>query len=325
MSTFIKAEKVVSTALGLLLREVTLPQFVWRDAVGDFAGAKNDTISIRLPAYAPARTRLLRSGAARVKDNIHQRKVDVTLDTDVYKDIGITDEELSLDIANFGLEILTPVVQGIGLELEQEIADEISGATYQTTLTYTAGTDDPYTDVALVARSRLNAAHVPLQGRVLLVGSTLEAEMLGHSKFIDLDANGVMRNGVIGRIAGFDVVSSPAIAPNEAYAFHRTAYAMGQRAPVVPAGAPWGASQSYQGLAIRTVRVFDPNLVEDRFVADAWVGVNTVADVGHFDADPAGGGRFVPVTDPGAPVAGAVNVWENDTARLVRAVKITVV
>ena len=38
MSTFLKAERVVATALGLLLREITLPAYVWRDAVGDFAG-----------------------------------------------------------------------------------------------------------------------------------------------------------------------------------------------------------------------------------------------------------------------------------------------
>ena len=38
MSDFIKATKVVSTALGLLLRELTLPSLVWRDAAGDFRG-----------------------------------------------------------------------------------------------------------------------------------------------------------------------------------------------------------------------------------------------------------------------------------------------
>lgn len=102
MSDFIKATRVVSTALGLLVRELSLPQTVWRDAAGDFRGAKDDTISIRVHAYAPARKRALRSGAGRTKDTLHERKVDVTLDTDVYKDVGITDEELTLDIANFG-------------------------------------------------------------------------------------------------------------------------------------------------------------------------------------------------------------------------------
>ena len=59
----------LSTALGLLTRESALPRTVWRDPVGDFAGAKNDTISVRLPAYAPARTRVLRSGSARTRSS----------------------------------------------------------------------------------------------------------------------------------------------------------------------------------------------------------------------------------------------------------------
>ena len=184
MSTFIKAEKVTATALGLLLRELTLPQLVWRDAAGDFAGAKNDTISIRLPAYAPARSRALRSGASRTKDGLFERKVDVTLDLDVYKDIPITDEQLTLDIADFGAQVLNPVLIGIAEGLEQDLADTMTGATYQSTLTHTLASDDPYGTV-VSARMLLNNAHVPLAGRALVVGTDFEAALLNSSKFVD--------------------------------------------------------------------------------------------------------------------------------------------
>jgi hypothetical protein len=295
MSTFIKAEKVVSTALGLLARELTLPQLVWRDAKFDFTGAKDDTISLRLPAYAPARTRQLRSGAERVKDSLTETKVDVTLDVDVYKDIGISDEELTLDISDFGAQVLNPVLLGIALQLEQEVADVIQGADYQVEIDFEIGKDDAYLDIALAARTALNNANVPFAGRALVVGSAIEAEFLGSEKFVAADRAGTdqtLREAMIGRVAGFDVYTSPALAPDEAYAFHRTAFAMAQRAPVVPSGAPWGATQSYQGLAIRTVRVFDPNEVEDRFVADSWVGCTAVTDDGYYDAN----GKFVPTS-----------------------------
>lgn len=326
MSTFIKAEKVVATGLGLLLRQLTLPQLVWRDGAIDPTLAKDDTVSIRLPAYAPARTRALRSGATRTKDGLFERKVDVTLDTDVYKDVGITDEQMTLDIANFGVQVLNPVVGGIGEQLEQEVADVITGATYGSTITHTAGTDDPYA-TAVAARGLLNNAHVPFAGRALVVGTDFEAELLTSSKFVDAGQSGstsTLREAQIGRVAGFDVYTSPAIPSDEAYAFHRTAYAMVQRAPIVPNGAPWGAQQSYQGLAIRTVQIMDPDTVENRFIADAWVGATAVTDVGHYVGDPAAGGKFTPVTDPDNPVSGSANAWEDDTARLVRAVKITV-
>jgi len=325
MSNFIKAERVVSTALGLLLRELVLPRLVWRDAAGDFAGAKGDTISIRLPAYAPARKRALRSGAARTKDSLHERKVDVTLATDIYKDVPIKDEELTLDIADFGGQVLNPVLVGIAMQLEQEVADLIRTATYQNVVNYTGATDDVY-KVAVSARKLLNNNHVPFAGRVLLVGSDVESDFLNNDKFNRADTSGsdqTLREATIGRVAGFDVVTSSAVPAAEAYAFHRTAYVMSSRAPIVPAGAPWGATQSYQGFAVRTVRVFDPDAVEDRFVADAWVGTNVVRDTGHYDADPAAGGKFVPVTDPDNPITGQANAWANDTARLVRAVKLT--
>lgn len=327
MSDFIKAEKVVSTALGLLLRELTLPSLVWRDAGGDFRGVKNDTISIRLPAYAPARTRDLRNTDALTADTLHERKVDVTLDTDVYKRVNITDEELTLDIADFGLQVLNPVLIGIAQQLEQELADVITGAAYENTIAYVSSTDDPYSDVAVKARGYLNNAHVPLAGRAIVCGTDLEAEFLNSDRFVRADQSGTtqtLREALIGRVAGFDVFTSPVLPSDEAYAFHRTAYVMSQRAPIVPAGAPWGASRSFQGFAMRVARVFDPDHVRDQFVANSYVGANVVKDHGRFTDDPDAGGKFIPVTDPANADTGHTDDWDNDAQRLVRAVKITV-
>jgi hypothetical protein len=326
MSTFVNAERVVRTALGILVREVMLPRLVWRDAGGDFRGVKNDTITIRLPAYAPARTRALRSGAARTKDSLHERTVAVTLDTDVYKDVPISDEEMTLDILQFGEQIVQPIMQGVGLELENGLGTLISGATYQTTINYTGGTDEPY-DVLVDAREALDNAHAPAGGRAVVLGSAVESDFLKSPKLNEVDksgTDGALRDAMIGRLAGFDrIFKTNALPAGEAYAFHRTAYVMSQRAPIVPNGAPWGATFSFAGLAIRAVQIMEPDTVTNRFIADSWVGYNTVLDNGHFDADPALGGKFVPVEDPANPITGQVNPWENDLARLVRAVKIT--
>lgn len=301
MSTFIKAEKVVSTSLGLLRRELVLPRLVWSDAALDPTLAKNDTVSIRLPAYAPARTRVLRAGTARVKDAIHERKVDITLDTDVYKDVPITDEQLTLDIANFGDQVLNPVLMGIAEQLEQTVVDVIENATYHHVLTHDLSDNDDAYETVVAARALLNDSRVPFAGRALAVGSAFESELLTSDKFVDASQSGTtdtLREALIGRIAGFDVFSVPGLDPDTAYAFHRTAYAMVQRAPIVPAGAPWGAVQSYQGLAIRTLRIFDPDLVEDRFLADSWIGAKAVTDDGYFDTN----SKWVPTTEPGETV-----------------------
>jgi hypothetical protein len=329
MSTFLKPTVIVSTALGLLVRELSLPSLVWRDPVGDFAGAFNDTISIRLPAFVSGRSRTLRSGAARTQDALFERKVDLTLDTDVYLDVPITDEQLTLDIRNFGEQVLNPMVEGIGRTIEDKLVAVIEAATYQSTIAFNSATQTPYKDVAVPARRLLNQARVPMGGRAIICGSELEAAILVDDQFIRADhigasAEQTVREGLIGRIAGFSVYSSPALASAEGYAFHQTAYALSTRAPVVPAGAPYGASLAYAGMALRSVRIFDPDAVQDRLLLDAWMGASAVKDTGHFDADPTAGGRFVPVTDPANPLAGQASAWQDDTDRLVRAVKITV-
>jgi N4-gp56 family major capsid protein len=329
MSNFLKPTVIVSTALGLLVRELTLPRLVWRDPVGDFAGAFNDTISIRLPAYVNARSRVLRSGSARTQDALFERKVDLTLDTDVYLDVPITDELLTLDIANFGTQVLNPMMEGVGRTIEDKLTAAIEAATYLHTIAFNSATQTPYLDVAVPARTLLNQGRVPMAGRAIICGSELEAAFLSDPQFIRADhigttAEATVREAQIGRVAGFDVYSSPALLPTEGYAFHQTAYALSTRAPVVPAGAPYGATNTYGGFALRTVRVFDPDAVQDRLVMDAWLGAAVVTDDGHFDADPAAGGRFVPVTDPSTPITGHANAWENDLSRVVRAVKITV-
>ena len=292
--TTIKATKVVNTALGVLEREVVLPNLVWRDAGGDFAGAANDTISLRLPAYAVANTRTLRSGTTRSKSNLVQTKVDVTLDTDIYMDVPISDEELTLDITDFGAEVMAPVLSGVVRAYEDKLSTTMSGATYEKTVALDINKPFKTTNAA---RRFLNDANVPQQGRALVVGTALEETILNSDYFVKANEAGsanALREAMIGRISGFDVVVSNVLAPTEGYAFHRTAYALSSRAPKVPQGAPWGASQSAGGFAIRTVQIMDPDTVEDRFIADAWVGANVVKDHGTINAD----GKFVPSTNP---------------------------
>lgn len=313
MSDFIKAETVVRTALGLLEREVALPRLIWRDAqIADARLKKNDTITCRLPAYVKANSRTLRAGAARTKSKLVERAVDIKLDTDIYIDLPITDEELTLDIEDFGTQVLTPVISGVARGLEDELAATITGATYEKSVELDL--NDLKGTIA-EARELLNKANVPAGGRTLLIGSEIDSAMIQVDNLVRLDASGTtdtLREALIGRVYGFDVVVSNLIAPATAYAFHRTAFAMTARAPIVPAGAPWGATQSFAGFGIRTVRVFDPDEVEDRFIADSWIGSTPVLDAGEFDAS----GRFEPYEDPTDP--------ENAEADpiLVRAVKI---
>lgn len=309
-NSFIKAEKVIRTILGMLEREIVLPGLVWRDAAGDFSGAKNDTVSIRVPAYANARTRQLRGGTPITVDELTESKVDVTLDTDVYKAVGISDEELTLDIESFGEQVLNPVVTSVARGVEDLVVAEMTGATYANTVD--ADPDDPY-DGIVDARKALLDARVPMSGLVLAVGSSFEAAVLKSDRFARVDASGsdsALRDATIGRVAGFQTVTVPALPPESAFAFHRTAYVLGMRAPVVPEGASWGASQSFAGLAMRALRDYDFLNVRDRLLADVFAGTAITEDYGELDSD----GVFTPSDE--------VDL-DNDTPIFVRAVELT--
>ncbi|MDN5930423.1 MAG: hypothetical protein L0I24_05070 [Pseudonocardia sp.] len=303
-NSFIKPTRVVGQALGLLEREIVLPALIWRDAGGSFQGAAGDTISLRVPARTQARTRTLRGtrpttseGAGIISmDELSETKVDVTLDTAVYSAVPITDEELSLDIEDFGMQIAEPQARAVAEGVENAVAAEMTGATYATTLTL--DTAQPYKTI-VDARVAMNKANVPMTERYLVVGADMEGVFLKSDELHQADKAGTdsaLRDATIGSLAGFGrVVVSNALPANVGFAFHRTAYVLGMRAPMVPDGATFGASQSAFGLAMRWIRDYDFRNVQDRSLFDTYIGTNIVAD---------GANEAQTVTITGTPTGG---------------------
>jgi hypothetical protein len=312
-NSFQKATRIVNTALGILEREIVLPGLVWKNAGGDFQGAAGDTISLRVPARTQARTRVLRGVRTAASegngiitmDELAETKVDVTLDTAVYSAVPITDEELTLDIEDFGLQIAQPQVRAVAEGVENAIAAEMVGATYATALTV-SGTD-PY-DTMVDARVALNKANVPMSDRYLVIGADLEGTFLKSDELHQVDKAGsdsALRDAVIGRIAGFTAVISNAIPSNLGFAFHRTAYVLGMRAPAIPAGVSFGASRAEYGLAMRWLRDYDFRNVRDRSLFDTYIGTNIVAD---------GANEKQTVTITGTPTGGNFTLtWDGQT------------
>lgn len=313
-NAFIKAEQVVSQMLGVLERELVLGNLVWKDPVPSFKGAKNDTVSLRLPAYMNARTRVMRSSTALTVDELDETKVDVTLDTHVYKAIGVSDEEMTLDIVDFGQQITNPAMSSVTRKVEDALAVEMSGATYE--VEETLDEDDPYLGI-LAARIDLNKANIPTSGRFLAVGSDVELALLSSDRLARFDSTGdtnnsALRDAIIGRIAGFTAVSVPGLDPEIAIASHKTAFVLSLVAPDVPTGAKWGEKRSYKGMSLRVLQDYDPTPAaggppKDRLLTDTFMGTSVVEDRGDLDED----GRFVPSEDG------------TDDPILVRAVKCT--
>lgn len=300
-NSYLKATRIAAASLGLLEREIILPRLVWRDAGGDFSGAFGDTISLRVPSRTTARTRTFRGARPSasegngviVMDELAETKVDVSLDTAPYSAVPITDEELLLDISNFGEQILRPQVRAVAESVENQLAAEMTGATYPAAHSLTLDTTEPFNTI-VDARVALNKQNVPMGERYLVVGADLEGVFLKSEHLNRVDQSGTdsaLRNATIGRLAGFEaVVVSNALPANVGFAFHRTAYVLSMKAPAVPDGAVFGASRSYEGMAMRWLRDYDFRNVQDRSLVDTYTGTNIVADGPLYDLDGAGAG-----------------------------------
>ena len=296
--TPIQATRVVQTALALLERDTSLAATVWHNAAGDFTGAKDETISVRLPAYAVANRRTLRANDNRVRSTLNQRKVDVTLTEDLQIDVPLTDENLTLDVESLARDVVAPAMSGIVRGYEETVASLMESAVYDNVAGWDAS--DPY-DTLVDARLMLDDASVPANDRFLVVGSDLAGDLLKSDLLKQVNRSGsdqTLRRGIIGEVASFTVMTSPFISADFGVAYHRTAFALASRAPVVPQGVAWGQSMAAGGFAIRVMQHLGQNGsgdLENLVYHDGWVGANTVSDAGSVS-----NGKFTPAVTPQA-------------------------
>jgi hypothetical protein len=286
-NTFLKATVINRSALKLLQREIVLPRLVWNYASADFQGAYNDTVTLRLPPVLSSREYAWRNtrGSEITVDDLTEIGVPVTLDHDIYSAVAITDEQLTLDIVDFNEQVLMPQVRAVAEGVENLIATTIDGATFGTELDLD-NSDNAAWATLIAARKALNNANVPRDSRVLLVGADVEAELLTDDRFIRMDSTGdtaatsALRDAMISRLAGFTIVGSNAIDADTAYAFHPTAFAFVNVAPVVPDGVVKGARDSDSGVALRWIRDYEALKLRDRSVISTFAGCTSVEDDG---------------------------------------------
>lgn len=307
-----KPEKVVEFFLAMLQRELVLPEFI--TTVGDdfFVGAKDDTVTLRIPGLlATARDYQWRTRTADIQfDDIEGgAAVTVKLDTHSYSATELTDEHMTLDLVDFGTEVLAPQVAAVTNRFEAKVVAGLRGANTKHNLTFD-GADDPHL-VALEARRRMDAEKVaPVNGRTFLVGSDIAAQWLASDRLsrndsIGVDgANNAVREHTIGRLAGAPVVESASLNPGEGFYIHKTGVVMGSVAPKVPRGAVQGARLSRRGYAVRWIQDYYANRLVDRSIVSAFLGINDVRDERNADGsikDAAQNVRIVKLTGtPGA-------------------------
>lgn len=281
-STFIKSAKYVSLGLAALEHRALLPNIFHKVSGDSFRYAKDDTLTWKTGRVTTARDYEWRTRTAPiVLDKIGQTTVDIKLNTHIYQGVPVTDEQATLDIENFARDIVVPQTEALVDRAEGKVMQGLRSADFKTPLPEVYENDDPYR-WALRVRALLNSQGAPRQGRYLLVGANVENWLLGSDRIAPANAtpetSRAVRDAVLGRMAGFDIVPVPALLDNEVFAVTSDALVVANVAPTVPRGVVDGAIRSYRGWSLRHIFSYDGSYLQDGSVLSTFMGVNSVND-----------------------------------------------
>lgn len=288
------AQGISRVAIELLVRRLALPNTVTMVSGDEFSGGNGDTITVRVPQPSAARTQAS-PGATLTADDVNEIGVDLAL-AHKYHLKNITDQELSYDLENFARQITLPQTQAVALGIEDSLASVINGlagegAAVNWDATPTEADDK---DTILDARTFLGDNDAPPEDRYLAVAPDIAARLLKYDFLSRVDASGSgqsLREAIIGRVFGFNVVESNALDAGESCAYHKSGFVMAVRAPVAPRGATSSASASAQGMGMRQIFQYDAGHAQDQSLVSAFVGAAAV----YEDESGTDNARFVKI------------------------------
>lgn len=285
---FLTAKGISRTAIALLTRTLVLPMTATRIPGEEFAGSNGDTITIRVPVPATASIQVTPGAGPITYDTLDETPVDVTLGH-LYHATRITDEDLSLAMESFAEQVTLKQVSAVATLAEDQLAGVMNVLPAEEDIADQADVER----AVLAAREALGEANVPSGGRWLAVSPQVATFLLRLDKFSRVDASGTdsaLRDAIIGRIYGFQVVESNALNTGTAVAYHQSGFVFGNRTPVIPRGAADSATATEGGVGLRQIFQYDPDVLSDASV------ISTFAGAALVDAD-----RVVKLTTAGAP------------------------
>ncbi len=279
----VKAEKIAATAAVLLEEQLIVPAVFRREGIDQYKGAEDDTISVPVEGVLPYRTYGWRNDrSTEIQfDTYKERKIAVTFGGDIYSGVKLTDEQNDFDLPGWA-KLARKQVEAIGFGLENQATDYVKDAAYEVTL----GIPSTGLRSGLIrARATMNKLRVPVGARTILVGTDWEAALLEDEKLNlaqnvgEGEAVSALREATLGRRFGFNFVVAQELDPGMAVAMVDSAFIFATGAPTVPQSVPFGATASYNGVALRWIRDYDSNRFTDRSIFNTYKGFRTVTDI----------------------------------------------
>ena len=198
-NTFLTPDLVAKEALLALQSNLVMADLVHRDFAEEFVGL-GDTVTIRKPAKFVAKNF---TGHTDPQD-ITEGSVAVKLDRFRDVTVAVTAKELSLDIADFSAQVITPAMQAIAQAVDEDLlAAGLEAAGYTKSASQNP-TD--LSDIADIAK-RLDLNKVPAQNRQLVLHPAHKyryalTENLSNVSYAG--DNETLRDALLGRIYTLD-------------------------------------------------------------------------------------------------------------------------
>ncbi|MEU0120636.1 hypothetical protein ABZ114_02895 [Streptomyces albidoflavus] len=293
----VKPDKIAATAAVALEESLVVPAVFQREGIDQFKGAKDDAINVKVEGVLPYRTYGWRNDrSTEIQfDTYAERTVQVNFGGDVYSGVQLTDEQNEMDLQGWA-KLMAKQTEAVGKGLEYQAVDYLLNAPYEITLGG-AVSGRSLRRTLIRAREVMNKLRVPKEGRTLLIGSGWENELLSDADLNlatnvgEAEAVSALREATLGRRYGFNIVTSDELPADFAVAMVSSAFIFATGAPSVPQSVPFGASASYNGVALRWIRDYDSTRLMDRSIVNTYKGFRTVSDflIGRDNANPSQG------------------------------------
>lgn len=209
-NTFLTVNEIAKESLMRLQNNLVLGGLVHTDFSDEYA-SKGDTVTIRKPATFVAKD----FTTATETQNISEANVPVVLDSIADVTVEVTSKQLSLNVQDFGVQVVDGAMQAIAQKIDDKLASLYVDVPYYNG---TAGTTPAaLANIANVGKV-LNTNKVPLAKRRLVIDPEAQASLIILDAIAGADKSGsteALRNANMGRILGFDTFMDQNIKTHE--------------------------------------------------------------------------------------------------------------
>lgn len=272
------AEGISKVALALLGRELVLPATVTRVPFDEFKGSNGDTITVRVPQPAAARTQSA-PGQTITYDDIDEIPVQLAM-VHLYHAKLISDEEAAFDLENFASQITRPQVQAVAQGAEDQLADAMNALAADASLAFDATADPDDTKAVILAiRKFLGDSGSPAGDRYVACSTGIAARVLSVPEFTKVNESGsdsALRRAVIGTLYGMTFVESAALDEDTCIGYHSSGFVWANGAAPAPKGAVESASVNENGMSLRQIFQYVPDKLSDASVISTFAGASPV-------------------------------------------------